>query len=236
MTNRGIQIWLLLCSDATSDSVFQAWLPCRFRPMYPPAAIDLVLWEDDYYRYPYAAHIYSEGPPQLRQVYLRYQDPPHRNATFEINDSTLTENGFTYCGAYPRNFTGNTFTLTSADSICVKVYSDSQADCRFTVGFGQSFGKEWIHVVSEELARPRPSWESYALHEHHEMVCKSLDRAQAMNKARSGSECNDRIFIMQTRLNPSTWIPQTWILQTLFVVWKRSRVCGVKLEVCSWFQ
>ena len=231
VTNRGIQIWLLFRSDATSDSVFQAWLPCRFCPMFPPATIDLVLWEDDYYRYPYAAHPYSGGSPQLRHVYLRYQDPPHRNATFEIDDSTLTENGFTHCSTYPEKFTGNRFTLTGTDPICVKVYFDSQADCRFAVGFGQSFGKDWIHVVSEELTRRRPSWESYALYEHHEMVCKSLDHAQTMNKARSGPECNDRLFITQIRLNPSTWIPQTWILQTSFVVWKRSRMCGVKLDV-----
>ncbi|KIM69919.1 hypothetical protein SCLCIDRAFT_492283 [Scleroderma citrinum Foug A] len=78
----------------------------------------------------------------LRQVYLRYQDSPHRNTTFEINDSTLAEKGIICCNAYPKKFSGNTLTLTSTNPLCVKVYSDSLTNHRFVVGFGQSFGKD----------------------------------------------------------------------------------------------
>jgi len=50
ITNRGIQIWMLLCPYRDSRFRFQAWLPCRLRPLDPPVAIDLALWESNYSR------------------------------------------------------------------------------------------------------------------------------------------------------------------------------------------
>ena len=87
ITNRGIQIWLLLRPYYGSRTIFQACLPCRDGPMHPPVAIPLALWESNYYRssqVPHFRKIPPEGPPQFCQVYLRYQDPRQRNATFGI--------------------------------------------------------------------------------------------------------------------------------------------------------
>ena len=225
ITNRGIQIWLLLRPDARFHTLFHAWLPCRRGPMAPPVTIGLVLWESNFYRYPYAG--YSRGPLRFRQVYLRYQDLPHRNATFEVDDSTLTEGGFTCCDAYPKKFAGNMLTLTNTDSLCVKVYSDSLTNHRFVLGLGQSFGKGWIHVVSDESnIIPRPSWQDYTEHKYIEMLVRTPELAQHMNKARSGAERCGQVCIMQSRL-PRT----TRILQISSVMWKSSRICGVKLEV-----
>ena len=39
--------------------------------------------------------------------------------------------------------------LTNTNSHCVEVYSDSLTNHRLIVGFGQSVGKGWIHVISE---------------------------------------------------------------------------------------
>ena len=225
ITNRGIHIWLLLRPDARIRTLFQAWLPCRDGPTYTPVTIDLILWESNYYRYSYSAH--AGGPPQFRQVYLRYQDPPHHNPTFEIDDSALTENGFISCDAYPMIFAGGTLTLTSTDPLCVKVYSDSLTNHRLVVGLGQSFGKDWIHVVFDESnIIPGLSWEDYAFHEYYKMKVRTLDHVQAMNKARSGAERYGQVCIMQTRLTRTTRI-----LQISSVMWKSSGVCGVKLEV-----
>jgi len=223
ITNRGIQTWLLLRPDTRFRTLFQAWLPCRFRPMCPPVTVDLVLWETNYYRCLYPA-MYSEEPLQFRQVYLRYQDPPHRNTTFEVDDSALTEHGFTCCEAYPKKFSGHTLTLTSTDPVGIKVYFDSLTDHRFVVGLGQFFGKDWIHVVSDTT--PRLPWEDYAVHEYVEMKVRTPEHAQVMNMARSGTERYGRICIMQTRL-PQT----TTILQISSVMWKSSKMCGVKLGV-----
>jgi len=230
ITNRGIQIWMVLGPFLHSRTRFRAWLPCRDGRRGPPVTIALTLWESNYYRCPmshFGLRLPPEGPPQLRQVYLRYQDPPHRNLTFEVDDSMLTENGFTCCDTYPKKFSGNMLTLTSTDPLCVKVYCDSQANHRFSVGFGQCFGKGWIHVRSVEcnIIRP-PPWEDYTLDAYHKMLVRAPEYAQAMNKARSGSEGYGQIYVMQTRL-PRT----TRVLQISFVMWNSSRMCGVRLRV-----
>ena len=40
------------------------------------------------------------------------------SVTFEIDDSAVTENGFTCCDAYPLERGGNTLTLTGMDPLC----------------------------------------------------------------------------------------------------------------------
>jgi len=227
ITNRGIQIWLFLLPYRGSRTLFRAWLPCHRGPSDPPVTIDLTLWESNYYRYPMLCFSLSpsEEPPQLRQVYLRYQDPPRRNTTFEVDDSTLTENGFTCCDTYPKAFSEKRFTLTSTDPLCLKVYFDSQANHRFSVSFGHCFGKGWIHVGSVESNIIRPP-EDYTWYEYFEMLVNTPEYAQPMNKARSGSEGYGQICVMQTRL-PET----TKILQISSVIWNSSRMCGVKLDV-----
>ena len=225
VTNRGIQIWLLLSPYRGSRTLFDAQLPCRQYPRGPPVAITLVLWESNYYRWIVPPSFSPGASPQFHQVYLRYQDPPHRNITFEIDDNALTENDFTCCNAYPKKFTGNTVTLTSIDPLCIKVYFDSQANHRFVVGLGQYFGKDWIHVVNEPIILRLPG-EDPTGHYYHEMLVRSPDHAQHMNKMHSGAEHYGQIRIMQTRL-PQT----TRLLQISCVMWKSSRVCAVKLEV-----
>ena len=234
ITNRGIQMWLLLhpYRSSRSRSRFQARLPCRLYPMSPPVTIVLTLWESNYYRSPGPGFLDPrlpppEGPLQLCQVYLRYQELPHRNTKFEIDDSALTENGLVCCDVYPKKFSGDTLTLTSTNPLCIKVYSDSLTNHLLVMGFGQLFGKDWIHVVYDESNKiPRPSWQDYTVHKYVKMLVRTPEHAQRMNAARSGSERCSQICIMQTRL-PRT----TRILQILSVMWKSSRICGVKLGV-----
>ena len=227
ITNRGIQIWMPLCGFRT---LFRAWLPCRLRPRHPPVTIPLSLWESNYYRCPVSYlfdEVDPEGPLRFHQVYLRYQDPPHRSTTFEIDDSALTENGFTCCDTYPVKFTGDTLTLTSTDSLCTRVYSDNLTNEWFVVGLGLCFGKDWVHVFSDgSNTIPRPSWQNYIENEYDDMLINTPEHAQHMNKARSGAERSDQVCIMQIRL-PRT----TRILQTSSVIWRSSRMNGVKLEV-----
>ena len=163
ITNRGIHIWLLLRPLPDSRTLFEAWLPCRRGPWDPPVTIDLVLWDSNYYRWPTPLHILPmlhsasfspasssqhnfdlapEGPLQFRQVYLKYQDLPHRNTTFKIDDSALTENGFTCCGANPKEFTEHRLSLITTTSFRIKIYSESLSNHCLVVGFGQSLGKD----------------------------------------------------------------------------------------------
>jgi len=216
ITNRGIQIWLFLRPLHGADSVFQACLPCRSGPWDPPVAINLCLNESNYYRCADPASHPDPGTFQFRQVYLRYQDTSHRNAAFEIDDSAITENGFTYRSVYPVQFTGNTFTLTSTDPLCVKVYSNDQTGDCFAVGFGRFFGKDWIHVVPSGY----DMWNCDIVEKYNGMLADAPEHARSMDKARSGA----RVSIMHACL------PKRRVLRTC-VVWKSSRENGVKLEV-----
>ena len=227
ITNRGIQIWLLLRPLRDSRTLFQAQLPCC-DSLGDPVTIYLALWESNYYRCsPPSFGSFPEGP-QLRQVYLRYQDLPYGNTTFEVDDSTLTENGFTCCDTYPKKFSGTTLTLTGTDPLCVKVYFDSQANHRFSVGFGHCFGKGWISVgsVESDIIQP-PPWGDYTSDEYREILYDTPVHAEAMNKMRSGSEgYHDQIYVMRIRF-PQT----TRVLQISSAMWNSSRMCRVKLGV-----
>jgi len=162
---------------------------------------------------------HPERTSQFRQVYLKYQATSHhRNASFEIDDSTITENGFVCLDTLPLNFTGNTFTLTSTDPLCVKVYSNDQTGHSFAVGFGQCFGKGWLHVVSEGWDRFRTE---DAPMEYDKMLARALEHARSMDRAHSRSKHHDQVCIMQTRL-------RQLILRTSFSVWQSSRKNGVK--------
>jgi len=224
ITNRGIQIWLFLCPRVGSDSVFEALLPCRSRPSGPPVAIGVALWESNYYRYGGSLR-HEKGRPQLYQVYLRYQDTTHCNSTFEIDDSAIPKNGFTSSATYPEGLiTGNTVTLSTTDPLCIKCYPCRQ-EHHFTVGFGQCFDQNWIHVVCE-----KPDTISYDSHTiswnvYDSMLSRAPEHAQFMKKARSGA-AGCQVYILQTCLPRSTWI-----LQTSYIMWKSSSTCGVKLEI-----
>ena len=216
VTNRGIQIWLFLRPHVGSDSVFEALLPCRSDPSGPPVAIDVALWESNYYRFGGSSR--ECGRVQLRQVYLSYHDTPHCNSTFEIDDSAIHNEGFTSSTTYPEGLiTGDTVTLRTTNPLCVKRYSCGQ-EYGFTVGFGQCFGQNWIHVVCEEP--DTISWKAYDL-----MLSRAPEHAQSMKKARSGA-AGCQVYIWQTCLPRSSWI-----LHTSCVMWKSSRTCGIKLEV-----
>ena len=219
ITNRGIQIWLFLCP--VLHSVFQAWLPCRSDPLGSPVTISLGLWKSNYYRYPQPVFP-PEGTLQLRQVYLRYQDTSYRKVTFEIDDSAIIERGFTCDSTYPVKYTGNMFTLTSTDPLCVKVYSNDRTDHCFAVGIGQCFGKDWVHVSEEFRMRDSLCME-YAQAEYSRMLASAPEYARSMEKARSGAGPCGRVCIMQSRLCRST-------LRTSCVVWKRPRKIGVKFD------
>ena len=115
-------------------------------------AINLAWWESNYYRY--TGWSYEKGPLQLHQVYLRYQGMLHCNSTFEIDDSAIHKEGFTYSATYPTGLsTGNTVTLSPTEPLCFKRYSYGQG-YHFAVGFGQCFGQNWINVICEEPDTP----------------------------------------------------------------------------------
>ena len=187
-------------------------------------SITLALWKSNYYRY----FVLLPSPPgktlQFRQLYLRYQDTPHPDTTFEINDIAIIGNGFTHCGTYPRELTGNTLTLADIHPLCIRVYYDSQANYYFAVAVGQCFGLNWIHFACTS-ASDRHSWEDYARNQYKNMLINGPEHAQSMAEVRSPGERGDRVWIMKTHLPGSPWT-----LQTSRIIWQSSRI-GVRFEV-----
>ena len=98
------------------------------------------------------------------------------------------------------------------------------------MGFGQFFGKNWIHVVSGQSGtwgstKCTEEWveqhaEVYAKEQYDEMLARAPEHARSMDKARSEA----RVCFMRTRLDQLS-------LRTSCVAWKSSRKNGVKLEV-----
>jgi len=214
--NRGIQIWLLLYSHPSSDSVFNAVLPCHLDPSSQPVVIEVALWESNYYQYGNAdTHSLWTRHPQLCQVYLRYQGTPHCGSTFKIDDSAVHKEAVT--DTYPEKMiTGNTVTLSTTDSLCLKCYSCGQY--HFEVALGQCFDQHWICVDCGMFYHNIPT--SYV-----QKLMRAPEHAQSMNKECSGS-ASCRVWVMETPL-----VPESMILQTSHLMWKGSRVCGVKLGV-----
>jgi len=215
ITNRGIQIWMLLRRYSGFRSIFQAWLPCRSRPLGPPVTINLASWNHNYYRYfSLLRDVAVEPTVRFRQVYLRYQDT-HRDVTFEIDDSAIIENDFTLPDMNPSDLTRNMLTLTGA-SPCVRVYSDGQAS--FAVAFGQYLGQDWIHCVLKPAS-------GFSRYEVQELLVRGPERAQSMADAPSQGECYGRVWVRDT-CSPES----TWIMRASRVVWGNSRI-GVRIEV-----
>ena len=220
ITNRGIQIWLFLRPYRDSRSVFQAWLPCYSHPFHSPVIINLALWNSNYYRYSSSVSQFpTEQKLEFRQLYLRYQGAQYRNATFEIDDSAIVENGLTCSNVYPPELTGNALTLTGANPFCIRVYSDSQTNCRFAVAFGQCFGQDWIHCVCEVPAH------GFSWFDEEEFLVRGPERVQSMAEAPPRGERYGRVWVKHTSLPRSTCI-----VRTSRIVWERSRI-GVRVEV-----
>ena len=232
ITNRGIQIWLLLrCLDG-SGSVFEARLPCRSSPSGSSVAIKLISWKSNYYRHftmSLQSGVPSEKTLRFNNVSLRYQDVL-RDAAFEIDDNEITKNGFHYCGTYgPSKLAEKTITLTNTDPLCVEVYLDCQANLRLAVGYGKFFGQHWIHLVCE-VSAGQSSWNDYAEEEYKKMLDSGRVYAKSMTNACSRSERHRRLLVKHTSLPGSSRT-----MQISCVVWESSKICTVKIDMFHGF-
>ena len=216
ITNRGIQIWMLLRRYRGSNFVFRAYLPCLCGRGFL-ASIDLVLWNSNYYRYPSALNdVLEDSPAEFHQVYLQYQDTPNHTVTFDIDDSGIIENGFTCTHVNPNNLTGNTLTLTNTSPFCVKTYSEEQGNGRFEVDLGQCFGLDWVYV---DVSRNLVPWIDRVF------KVQVPGRALSMACAPSQDHSLGRLLVCHHRLPGSTWVVRIYR-----VAWERSKI-RLRMEV-----
>ena len=229
ISTQDIPIWIPLARCLDSRSVFQATLAVRTGPMYSgPVTIYLAVWNSKYYRYfaPPQQTFPAKLTPEFRKVSLSYQVIAHLDRQFDVDDKAISDLGFTYCGTFPNEPTGKTLTLTSAKPLFVSVYTNSRANLRFVVGYGQSFGQDWVHVVSEVPSgnSTRLSWEDYAEEEYQRMSLRGPEHAHYVADAHS--QASPSVFYTKhTRLSRSIWT-----VRTSFVRWENSGLCTVTIE------
>ena len=216
VTNRGIQIRMLLHPYPECKSVFRAYLPCWNHGS--SIAINLVLWDSNYYRYPSMQEARFGDLPEFRQVYLRYQNMTNHAVTFEVDDSSLTENGFICFNEDPEEHTGNTFMLTNANPFHSRTYSADQDNCHFKVVFGQCLGRDWVHLEDFPFSTTTG-------------IAFEPSMAQGPDWALSIS---DRPF--RNSLFGELWIRHLhvpgspWVVRIYRVKWEGSKI-GVRMEV-----
>ena len=171
--------------------------------------INLAMWNSNYYRYSQVSS-HRKDSLQFRQVYLRYQDVPC-NVIFEIDDSAITENGFS---SDPSELTDNTLTLTDVNPLYVKTYS--QGDSRFAVAFGQCFGLDWVHLIDNPPDR-------FSVANKWELMLSGPGRAQSIADVPSRGNDHGRLWVHHL-------VVSTWIIRIYRVVWDLSRI-GVRMEI-----
>ncbi|KIM61740.1 hypothetical protein SCLCIDRAFT_867081 [Scleroderma citrinum Foug A] len=198
----------IAASKSGSSSVPMLALPPSSKPYFHAALVHRV------HQWP---SIWLHGNPTTIDI----QDLPIMKRGIYNYGTSISDikEGTTYSATWPSReiITGNTVTLSTTDPLCVKRCSYNQL-YRFTVGFGQCFGQNWIHVICEEP-------DTFPLNTHDLMWVRAPEHAQSMKKARSGA-ARCQVYILQTPLPRSTWI-----LQTSCVLWMNSGICGIKLEV-----
>ena len=205
-TNRGIQIWMLLCAFRESKSVFRAYLPCSIDGSFNFVSIDLVLWNSNYYRYPNVWKSADQSSAEFRHVYLRYQDISNYPVAFDIDDSGITENGFACSNEDPAEHAGNSFTLTNANPFCVKTYSEQEGNGCFKVVFGQCLGLDWVHSYYDFSLRTASLVDSEA------SIAQGPDWASAMSDAASRHRLlgSDRLWIRHFSLPGSSCVVRAY--------------------------
>ena len=185
-------------------------------------SIDVVLWNSNYYRYSNLRRTEDRDSAEFRQVYLRYQNTPNYAVTFDIDDSGITENGFTRSNEDPVEHAGNIFTLTNTNPFCVKTYSEQQGENRFKVVFGQCLGLDWVHLDDGFSLDTAFRVDSEA------SIAQGPDWAPAISDATFSSSIfrkSDCLWIRYFRL-PGT----SWVVRIYRVVWERPTI-RVRVEV-----
>ena len=211
ITNRGIQIWMLLRPYRDSNSVFRAYLPCCDYYNRDPVCMDLVLWDSNYYRYPSSMGdaTLEDSLGAFRQVFLRYQDIPNHTVTFDIDDSAIIGNGFT-CSRGGWDAGNFTLTLTNTNRFDVITYSEERGNGYFEVYFGQCFGLDCVHLYGA-----RQSWAWIYGTMQVQMPGGALSMADAPSQVNSLG----RLWVYHLQLPGSTRVVRIYR-----AAWERSKV------------
>lgn len=171
VTNVGIQLSLPVIPDRhNSNRCFEAVLPCRDR-YGGLVTIKLVPRGLSSYRCLGPIAWIPNTVPQFRSLHLAYtHDAVESHRNFRLDDKRASWYGFTRCGTFPCEITGDTVTFSSQGiTLIVLVYINDNARARFGVGLGYYLGQVWARIVCDEYPTKQEalsSWVDFAKQVH----------------------------------------------------------------------
>ncbi|KAI5985151.1 heterokaryon incompatibility protein-domain-containing protein [Pisolithus albus] len=153
VTNMGIQVCLPVIPHRDSESVFRAILACR--DYYGNLiSIDLKTFDLSSYKIP-AAWRFRTSRPEFKPLYLACSSPDfHKEChDFKVDERHASYHGFTRCGTFPHELTGDTVTISSLskDPVII-VYTNDDTRSRFAVVLGYYLGGAFVHVACDECS------------------------------------------------------------------------------------
>ncbi|KAI6102875.1 heterokaryon incompatibility protein-domain-containing protein [Pisolithus sp. B1] len=200
VSNAGIQVCLPVVRLPDSSSHFRAILACS-----PLVAIDLLSSGSSFDRIP-RINTTPRTYPEFKTLYLaHHQDVNEKCPNFILDDEHASYYGFTRCGAYPREFTGDAVTLSPLiDDLIVVVYANKDPKCYFAVGLGYHYGQEWVHVdYDRDSPNQEDSWTDFGRRAHARIWKARAIRAQDMEK--HGNVRFSKYFVKHAHLPRSIW-------------------------------
>ncbi|KAI5984920.1 heterokaryon incompatibility protein-domain-containing protein [Pisolithus orientalis] len=227
VNNAGIQVCLPVIPLPDSPCHFRAILACGYG--FGLFTIDLVLSGSSFDR----TFRIAETPktyPAFKTLYLTHHQEANivMHREFVLDDKHSSYHGFTRCGTYPREFTGDTVTLSShTDDLIVIVYANDDARSRFAVGLGYCFGKGWVHLVYDECAVPHEvswtQWSDFASSVYQRLWKARAEHARSMPKQEHDADLRSDHFIKHAHLPRSIWAAR--------VIWGRWEADNYKLMI-----
>ncbi|KAI6149480.1 heterokaryon incompatibility protein-domain-containing protein [Pisolithus tinctorius] len=145
ITNTGVQVWLPVIPYHGSLSTVKAVVASHQMEL---VTIDLAFYRSAFERSFDPTGIYKTYP-EFKALCLAYTDETRHD--LKLDDTNASYHGFTRCGTFPREITGDTVTLLShVSDLIVVVYTNSDARSRFAVGLGYYSDLGWVHVACDE--------------------------------------------------------------------------------------
>ncbi|KAI5991355.1 heterokaryon incompatibility protein-domain-containing protein [Pisolithus marmoratus] len=91
-----------------------------------------------------------------------HQDTEESCYDLRLDDRRALCHGFTRCGSFPREITGDTVTFSSQRNILiVVVYANDNARSRFAVGLGCYLDKVWASIFCDDCPANKEVWSSW---------------------------------------------------------------------------
>ncbi|KAI5993762.1 heterokaryon incompatibility protein-domain-containing protein [Pisolithus orientalis] len=184
---RSIQICLPVIPHCDSASVFRAILACRD---YYGDLITIDLTSPDPLQSSYricSGRRFRHWGPELRTLCLAYSAPDTKEYHhFKVDDRHTLYHRFSRHGTFPREFTGDTITVSSlTNDLVVIVYANDGAKSRFAVAIGFYLGQGYVHVAYDDYsATDEVPWRDFA-----KKVSDRLWSAPVEDCSASGVKC-----------------------------------------------